>query len=267
MTNSIHLITYSNGTCRNTGVEYSKTQDLLVNSIQSKTKYDVVFHTHTLETIKEKEWFTHIENFPDVNHNKQWSRDGYYNCWKPFLIKDAYNDMGDDDVLYYIDSSGYHSVGFDYEIDKLIEYCYRSENVCGSFGPDVKNNSFGCCDNIDIWNHIYPDMEYSINKVLNKFHILNSYILFSKSNNNYNFINDWIKYCTDLLNNFPLITYHHTIDQSIFNVLVYKYGFKSFFNHIPHLKNKNHNLIHEVLNSAGNRLIDEYFINPIKCNI
>jgi hypothetical protein len=177
--------------------------------------------------------------------------------------------MEDDDILYYTDSSGYHQTGFEYNIDSLIEYAYSNKNVCGSFGYDVKNNSYNCCDDIKIWNIIYGDVQTNINEILSKPHIINSWLVFSKNKENTQFINEWVSFVNTELNNEPLITYHHTVDQSIFNILVHKYNFKSFFNHEPHDLNKNHNNVHFVLNneiSNGNS-IDKFFIEVNKYNI
>ena len=69
------------------------------------------------------------------------------------------------------------------------------------------------------------------------------------------------------LNNLPLIAYHHTVDQSLFNILVYKYGFKCFFNNKTHDENKNHNLVHIELRNMNKCEIENYFINPINFNI
>lgn len=268
MIKNIHLITYATGVHRTTNVEYSTTQKLLIQSIESNTIYNVIYHTYNLETIKEKKWFDEISNFPNINYNKDWDRGGYYNVWKPFLINEIYQLMGDDDILYYVDSSAYHQQGFEYNIDSLIEYAYLNKNVCGSFGYDVKNNSYNCCNDIRIWNIIYANIKKSnINELLSKPHILNSWLVFSKNKENSEFIYEWVSFVNTEFNNIPLIAYHHTVDQSIFNILVYKYGFKCFFNNTLHDENKNHNLIHKQIQNMNKDEIQNYFINPINFNI
>jgi hypothetical protein len=67
---------------------------------------------------------------------------------------------------------------------------------------------------------------------------------------------------TETLNKIPLIVYHHTVDQSLFNILVYKYGFKCFNGNTTHDANKNHNLVHSYLMNATEYQIQNYFTNP-----
>jgi hypothetical protein len=267
MIKNIHFITYANGTHRNTNITYSSTQQLLTNTIQNNTKYNVIFHTHNLETIMQKEWFVEIAEFPNVSLNQNWNRGGYYNSWKPFLVKEVYDMMGDDDLLYYVDSSGYHQCGFEHNIDTLMEYTHLNKNVCGSFGSDVLNNSFNCCDNIEIWNFLNFFDKDEINKIMNIPHVLNSWFVFSKDSINSNFINEWVFLLKQKLNNIPIVAYHHTVDQSLFNILVCKYKFNSFYNNRPHNDNKNHNLVHFELNSKSNDEIENFFINPINFNL
>lgn len=58
----------------------------------------------------------------------------------------------------------------------------------------------------------------------------------------------------------PLITYHHPGDQSIFNILVYKYNFKVFYNElIGHNENKDRNVVLKTINNNIN--YEQYFIN------
>ena len=58
----------------------------------------------------------------------------------------------------------------------------------------------------------------------------------------------------------PLVTYHHTVDQSIFNILVYKYNFKVFYNElIGHNENKDRNIVLKTINNTSNP--EQYFIN------
>jgi hypothetical protein len=271
MIKNIHLLTYADGVSSNTGLDYSITQQMLIDSIKSKTKYNVIFHTHNLNTILDKKWFSDIKEFPLIDyktnfpHSHQynyWNRNGYYNAWKIFLVKEVYDLIGDDDILYYVDSSAYHQTGFNFNIDKLIEYAFLNKNVCGSFGYDVKNNSYNCCDDYRIWDYIYTESNSFINDLLSKPHILNSWFLFSKNSDNTNFINEWYSLATQTLNEIPLIAYHHTVDQSLFNILVYKYGFKCFNGNTTHDANKNHNLVHSYLMNATEYQIQNYFTNP-----
>ena len=73
---------------------------------------------------------------------------------------------------------------------------------------------------------------------------------------------DWIYWCMYKDNELtrPLITYHHPGDQSIFNILVYKYNFKVFYNKlIEHDENKDRNVVLKTINNNINS--EQYFIN------
>jgi hypothetical protein len=90
---------------------------------------------------------------------------------------------------------------------------------------------------------------------------LNSWFLFKKCNSNQSFINDWEFFVCykdkDII--YPLITYHHTADQSIFNVLVAKHKLPVFYHKdIGHNSNKNKNLVLNIVNNSTNYA--EYFI-------
>ena len=84
-------------------------------------------------------------------------------------------------------------------------------------------------------------------------HVLNTWFLFKKCESNNLFIQDWAfftSYKDNILND-PLVTYHHTGDQSIFNILVHKYNCFIFHHKdIRHDTNKNKNLALRVINSA-----------------
>ena len=250
---SIHLVLYSNNE------PFDTTKRLIIQSIHKYTQKQVIIHDYNLEKIKQKDLFQHIKDLPSIYNNGR--RDGYYNAWKPFIVKDVYDKMNYDDILYYVDSSQYYKTGFNENIDKLCDIVNDQLCVAGSIGDDVKNNSYGCCDNIMVWNKIIPDMIN--NEYLNKLHVLNSWFLFKKCDLNNSFINDWVYFTcyTDNEINYPLVTYHHTGDQSIFNILVIKYKKPVFYHkNIGHNenKNKNKNRVLNIINNATET--SEYFI-------
>jgi len=248
---SIHLVLYSNNEPFNTTKRYT------IETIHKYTQKQVIIHDYNLEKIKQNEWFKLIKDLPSIYNDGR--RDGYYNAWKAFIIKDVYDMMNDDDILYYVDSSQHFQTGFNENIDKLCDIVNEQLCVAGSIGYDVKNNSNGCCDNIIIWNKIIPDK--NINEYLNKPHVLNSWFLFKKCESNNSFINDWVYFIcyTDNEINYPLVTYHHTGDQSIFNILVVKYNKPVFYHtNIKHDENKNKNIVLNIINNAENT--SEYFI-------
>lgn len=248
---SVHLILYSNKE------PFDTTKKLTIESIHKYTKKKVIIHNYNLEKIKQKEWFQHIKDLPSIH--KSGRRDGYYNSWKPFITKDVYDEMKDGDILYYVDSSQYFKIGFTENIDKLCNIVNEKLCLAGSIGNNVKNNSFNCCDNIMIWNKIMPDKDNT--KYLSKPHVLNSWFLFKKCDSNNTFINDWtyFSYYKDKEAIYPLITYHHTADQSIFNILVVKHKLPIFYEkNVKHNDNKNKNLVLNIINNSTN--IEKYFI-------
>jgi hypothetical protein len=216
-------------------------------------------HDYNLQKIKQKEWFHHIENLPSINIDGR-RRDGYYNAWKAFITKEVYDNMIDGDILYYVDSSKYFATGFSENIDKLCDIANEKLCVAGSVSDNVNNTIYSCCDNIMIWNKIIPDKDNNIH--LNKKHVLNSWFLFKKCESNNAFINDWAYFSSYTDNDaiYPLVTYHHTVDQSIFNILVIKYNFPVFYDKtIDHDTNKNKNVVLNIINNSSNA--KEYFIH------
>lgn len=248
---SIHLVLYSNNE------PFDTTKRLTIESINKYTQKQVIIHDYNLEKIKEKEWFKYINNLPSIHRDGR--RDGYYNSWKAFITKDVYDIMTDNDILYYVDSSQYFIDGFTENIDKLCDIVNERLCIAGSVGDDVKNNSYKCCDNIMVWNKIIPDKDNT--EYLSKLHVLNSWFLFKKCEISNTFINDWVYFSCymdkDIIN--PLLTYHHTADQSIFNILVIKHKLPVFYHKkIYHHDNKNKNCVLNIINNTTN--IDKYFI-------
>jgi len=241
---SVHLVLYSNNE------PFDTTKKLTIESIHEYTQKQVVIHDYNLEKIKQKEWFNLIKDLPSIH--KAGRRDGYYNIWKAFITKDVYDYMKDDDILYYVDSSQYFRTGFTENIDKLCDMVCEKGIIAGSVGDDCRNNSIGCCDNIKVWNIIITNNNNE--KYLNDRHVLNSWFILKKTECNIEFINEWIKWSlykdgklTD-----PLITYHHTADQSIFNILVRKYNLPVFYSKdIDHGVNKNKNRVLKSINNTS----------------
>jgi len=247
----IHLILYSNNE------PFDTTKRLTKESIYKYTNKQIIIHDYNLEKIKQKGWFQFIKNLYSIH--KPGRRDGYYNSWKAFITKDVYDGMKDNDILYYVDSSQYFRTGFTENIDKLCDIVNEKLCIAGSVGYDVKNNSYGCCNDLMVWNKINPDKDNT--EYLNTPHILNSWFLFKKCESNNNFINDWVYFScyTDKDINYPLVTYHHTGDQSIFNILVIKHKFPVFYHKkISHDENKNKNIVLNIINNTTD--VTEYFI-------
>jgi hypothetical protein len=244
----IHFFTFATGTHRNSGYPFRETQKKLVDTIQSKTNYDVVFHTHDSESMMNQPWFYKIKEYPKLFNREWWKRDGYCGAWKVLFTKQIMDVIDDGDIIYYTDSSAYHKEGFLENIDRFIKYVEYNGHVCGAAATDCKHNSFMCCDNTDVWNEVYNPVKLDFDYILKKYHILSSWYCFKKTKENIKFIDEWAYWTTYKLNDVPLCRYHHTIEQSLFNMLIYKYGFKVFFNpNNMHEQNKNHNMVHNQL--------------------
>jgi hypothetical protein len=106
-----------------------------------------------------------------------------------------------------------------------------------------------------IWNRIIPNKDNSVH--LKKRHVSNSWFLFKKCESNNAFINEWVS----LISNpdFPIVTYHITGDQSIFNILVIKYNLPVFYSKdIKYNTQKDKNVVLNIINNSEN--VTEYFI-------
>jgi hypothetical protein len=239
----IHLVLYSNSEPLN------KINKRTIDSIYNCTQHKIIIHDFNLEKIKQKEWFKYIKELPSIHRNNR--RDEYYKSWKPFITKDVYDEMEENDILYYVDNYSYFKTGFSENIDKLCNIANEKLRIAGSVGDDIKNNTLHYCDNLVIWDKIIPYKNNIEN--INKLHILNSWFLFKKCKSNNNFINEWAYYSSykDTYIIYPLVSYHHTGDQSIFNILVFKYNFPVFYHkQISHNTNKNKNLVLNIINNT-----------------
>lgn len=203
----INLVLYSNGE------PFNSTKKLLIETIHRFTKRNVIIHDYDLNTIMKSSWYSKIKNLPEVKDGRG-RRDGYYNCWKSFIVHEVYSNMNDGDILYYVDSSRYFLTGFTESVDKLCDIVLEYGIIAGSVGKDIRNDSFGCCNNVHIWNKIIPGNDNS--EYLKKMHVLNSWFILVKNSTNTGFLNDWNDwsiYTDDEFTN-PLVTYHHTDPKS-----------------------------------------------------
>jgi hypothetical protein len=254
----VHLVLYSNNEPFNT------TKKLIIESVNKHTTKNVIIHDYTLEKIKTLSWFEKIKNLPSVVpiSVRSGRRDGYYNAWKPFITKEVYDIMDDGDILYYMDCSKYIRRGFTQNIDKICDITDKLGFIAGSCGNTGPQNSPSCCSNMKIWNKIIPDNDNSIYLRLN--HVLNAWFLLKKHESNNNFVNEWEYFTaykdTEFKN--PLVTYHHTVDQSIFNILIYKYNLKVFYIKLNgHDKNRDFNFVLSIINKSTNP--DTLFSFPV----
>jgi hypothetical protein len=233
---SVHLVVYSHGE------PFDSTKKMITSSIHDFTTKNVIIHDYNLDIIKTRDWFKKIECLPDIH--KPGRRDGYYCAYKAFITHEVYQLMKDDDILYYVDSSQYFREGFTQSIDKLCDIAVEKGCVAGSIGIDVCNLSYRCCDDPEVWSLIGVDIQY-----LNKPHVLSAWYIFTKNETNSKFMDEWIMW--DVYNGTrgPLVTYHHTGDQAIYNILVIKYNLPVFHHpEIGHDANKDKNRVLQVSN-------------------
>jgi hypothetical protein len=260
----IHHITYATGISRVTQLPYSDTQKMLTESIQSQTHREVVSHAYDLESFKKGPWWDKVKEYP-AKYPDVWERDGLYCAYKVFPALELMETIPDGDFIYYTDSSAYFREPFMQNIDRLFDYVEHNGHACGSAGTDTKHCSFGCLDNPKVWGAIWPESLNNFRWMLERPHVLASWYVFQKNDFNLKFLREWAYWFTYEVDDKALSTYHHTVDQSIFNVLVYKYGMKVFFNNTIHDHNKNHNNVHRQLNAEPDGSIEslsKWFVNP-----
>lgn len=253
--------------CAN-GEPFETVKDLMLRSLPAHTQRELIIHNYNLEKMKSQPWFEKIKDLPNIP-DIYWRRDGYYNAYKMFCVMDAYESMNEEtDVLVYMDSSKYYSDGFTESVDKLCDVAFERGIVAGSTGDDVKNGGptncgklrYILCDNLSVWRKVWPDCNES---VVTGRHILNAWFAMRKSEVNTQFMKDWIYWSlyTDSEFKIPLITQHISVDQSIFNILVRKYGFSVFYHKDRyHCLNKDKNGVLKVINETAAEKVDELFI-------
>tara|TARA_Y100000389_G_scaffold201059_2_gene242879 strand:+ start:5166 stop:6359 length:1194 start_codon:yes stop_codon:yes gene_type:complete len=162
--------------------------------------------------------------------------------------------MGDDDILFYADCSQYFDVsriGFNEPIDVLLDIVDERGHVTGAVDVNHSNARDNCCTNLAIWDIVFPTGKNDMNLKLP--HVCASWFLLKKNDLTKTFMREWLYYCmyTDTSFPNPLITYHHTVDQSIFNILVTKYDMFVFQDdELRHHYVKNRNRVMKSLNVA-----------------
>jgi len=265
----IHLLTYATWSNME-GWDHRITQDYLVNSIESKTKKEVIFHTYNLSSIKHKSWFKYIQDFPNIplsKENKWWNRSGYWCTWKAFLCQEVFEIMGENDLLYYIDSSQYFRNGFNENLDKLFDYVLQNESIFGSAGNDWNHYKHNSLNNIDVWKKIWPESIRLMPKLLTTQHLLVSYLILKKDSITKYILDQWVNIIKNVkLNGKPIFSFHHTPEQGILNILIYQHNLKVFFSNLSHANTKNPNLIHYFMNNS-NLTPSQFIINPNLINI
>lgn len=243
----VHLVMYSNGE------PFDSAKRKMIETIQNCTSRHVVCHSYNRMDIMSREWYHHVKNVSTVQELRK--RDGSHNSWKPFITNDVFHEMEDDDILFYADCSQYFNtprVGFSESMDTLLDIVDDHGHVTGAVSVNHSNMRDNCCTNLELWNVVFPTGENEKNLKLP--HVCNSWFFLKKNNVTKTFIQEWIYYSiyTDTSFPNPLITYHHTVDQSIFNILVVKYDMFVFQdNELSHHQIKNRNRVLKSLNASS----------------
>jgi len=248
---NVHLVVYSNGE------PYNSTKEKTIRSAQKYCSKNIIIHEYNLDIIKNKSWFKEIEQLP--KYNKIGRRDGYYNCWKAYIIKEVLDKIEDGDILYYVDSSRYYLEGFTEKFDLLCNITKNLGIIAGSVGLDMLNIHY--CNNLKVWNKVYSNNKINNFIYLFKKHVLNSWFILEKNELNKKFIDEWVYWSCYKDNELkdPLVTYQDSVDQSVFNILTYKYNFYIFYDIFTlHNNNKNKNLVNKIINNSNNPY--KYFI-------
>ena len=261
----IHLITYATGVSSFNGWGYKLTQNYLVNTIQSKTSKEVVFHTHNLNSIKSKPWFKYIKDFPNIpvsKTNKWWSRDGYWCTWKAFLCQEVFEQMGENDLIYFVDSSQHFREGFNENLDMFFDYVLNTESVFGPAGSNCSHNDEQCLTNIKVWETIWPESIRFMPRILHYPHVMACWLVLKKDSITKYILDQWVNIIKNVkLNNRPIFSFHHTPEQGILNILIYQHNLKIFFTNFDYNQSRNHNLVHKFINKQV-LSPTEFIVNP-----
>ena len=243
----VHLVTYSDGE------PFDSTKRKMMETIQKCTSRQVVCHPYDRKNIMTRDWYHHVETVSKIPELRK--RDGLHCVYKPFITNDVFQEMGDDDILFYADCSRYFNtsrVGFNEPIDVLLDIVDERGHVAGAVDVNHSNTKDNCCYNLDIWNIVFPEGKNEMNLKLP--HVCASWYLLKKNNLTKTFLKEWLYYCMYKNTTFPnpLITYHHTVDQSIFNILVVKHDMFVFQDdELNHHWTKNINRVMKSLNAAS----------------
>lgn len=227
---------------------FMSSQQAIMNTIRSHTSWDVVFHDLNIDKIRDRPWFALLEKISRLPVYAG-RRDGYYCAWKPFIIRDVYQTMGDNDILYYVDASRYLRTGFRANLDAFFAEVEKRGMIAGSVGDDVLNSSYDCLTNRNVWDTM--GMGRMFEEGQSKRHVLSAWMAFTKTPNTTQLLAEWTHWtATDDINGLPLVVQHHTAEQAILNILLLKYPHMSKLFYHPKLRhdsNKDYNIVLEML--------------------
>ena len=224
----IHIVLFANGK------PYTIVQKNIIDSIYKMKNKRIGIHEFDLEKIKKYSWFKYLEDFPKVK-KENGKRDGYFNCYFPFIIQEVYNNVAKDSLIYLVASSRHYHEGFTEHIYKLCNLANKYNFIAGHIDNQLYNDdkNLQLLNNLKLWKIIINnETEDNLNKYIKGPMVCNSFYILKKTECNDNFIKEWPYYTAIFRNDYftdPIGSYHHCAEQNIFGILAYKYNKSVFY--------------------------------------
>lgn len=210
---NIHLVLYSNE-------KFRKYREALIEWSKVICAFDSLF-SYDRDWLQETEFY---EKHKEILDDPGSIGDGWC-LWKPYIIKETLNQLQDGECVVYIDSS---DVYFGEIRNFLLDHFHNDDFLMARAGFN-KNGDYtkmDCfhymgCNTQDYWDCL--QLEAGV-------------VGFKKCQRTLEFLDEWIKYCSDkrLVTNRPNECglpdrpgfVAHRYDQSILTILKHKYGLK-----------------------------------------
>ncbi len=195
---------------------------------------------HSVQTFNE---FSLQENYPNFWRDH---KDFIYShprgfgkwIWKPFLILDQLNRIGDDQALCYFDSGCYLNFGNEFSKQRFRDYlslAKENEIFAGQLNPisgvyeDVLETTW---TRLSVLNSLQVPVEHRESNQIQA-----TYVFLVKSSSTLKFVEEWFFNC--LTNNYDFLQdgagelhqdgfIEHRFDQSVFSCLFKRFGFLTF---------------------------------------
>jgi len=216
---SIYFLSFGAGS-----VDYNKALERIIKQAEEFKLFDKIIGYTEKDLMDDTEFWNKNGNF--IKNNSRGF--GYY-IWKPYIINKTLKEMNENDILLYLDS------GCELNINgknKLLDFfnIVKSKKLIGTIASSTDYN-FTKMDLIK-----YMHMENSLS-LLQTSHIQAGIMMLLKCDETSKLINEWYEIATfnhhfinddkSIEKNFDgFIEHRH--DQSIFNLLVKKYGLLNF---------------------------------------
>ena len=236
------------------GMPFEETARKLEDSFRQLCKFPCDVRVFNLDQISTRPWFRHLEHCRDSMPMLGY-RDGFYNAWKAYIVKEVMDELEDGDMVYYADASRHFLLGFSEDINTLIALQSQREETlyAGIFNARARHKDGWMGDRIGLYEALGIADQYD--RYLTLPAIQNSAFLLRKAPDTVAFVEEWVRHSV-----YDTISLHHTVDQSIFSALVYKHGFHAFdietlsvaqFLEVsPLFWGKDPNMVHRMCNSA-----------------